>query len=238
MRVIEVSKRGFGGLLGGREKAAEDAVVNLFSKALDDSHVMLRNVHLPGSPEKIGLVLVGPDGVWHLDLVHLSRLVKTSMVWMYWDSVGQSVEPVPASEIVEQARVRLSEVRDVLSPQGATVRQAVIMTTPDTPHDFSLLGVDMLVFLDEIAEFANTVMPQYKAETPVDVAAVVDRLTGKAAEVPGADEAPAESAPPTFFQRRFPQLGHLFGWQIAFLAGMTVANCCVLGTLALLLLRG
>ncbi len=237
MRVIEVSKRGFAGLLGGREKAEEDSVVNLFSKALDDSHVMLRNVNLPGSKEKIGLVLAGPDGVWHLDLVHLTNLVKTSMVWMYYDSAKQSVEPVPATELVDQARARLADVRRALSPLGVYVRQAAIMTTPEAPHDFTLPGVDMLVFLDEVAEFVNTVMPQSKAETPVDVPAVVERLTHKEPEHAGADESGAESAAPNLFRRRVPQLGNMFGWQIAFLAGMAVANCCVLGLLAFILFQ-
>lgn len=239
MRVIELSKRGFGGLLGGREKTGEDSVVSLFGKALDDSYVMLRGVNLPGSAEKAGLVLAGPDGVWHLDLVHLTNLVKTSMVWMFYDSAKQSVEPVPANDLVERAHARLAGVHNALSPLGVNTRQAVVMTAPDAPHDFSLPGVDMLVFLDEVGEFVNVVMPQSKPDTPVDVPAVVERLTHQSAgaEAEGSGEGDAGSGLPNFFQRRVPQLGNMLGWQIAFLAGMAVANCCILGLLAYVLLN-
>ena len=81
MRTIDTAPAGFTEFLrGGREKNADDLVAGLLNKYLDDRHVLLRGVTLPGG-EKLGFVLLGPEGVWHLELLHLASLVNNGGVW-------------------------------------------------------------------------------------------------------------------------------------------------------------
>ena len=64
MRVLDVAQGGIGEFLrGGREKSSEENVIKLFGRGLDDHYVMLRNLVLPETTEKLGLVLVAPDGL-------------------------------------------------------------------------------------------------------------------------------------------------------------------------------
>ncbi|MBL8058335.1 MAG: hypothetical protein JNK29_16645 [Anaerolineales bacterium] len=238
MRLVDVMPSGFADFLrGGREKAGEDQIIAQFNKALPgDDHVLLRHLALPGSTDKLGLVLAGPEGIWHLEQVHLASLVNNAGVWMHWDYGKQSVQPVPFTQIASQARSRLAELQAFLGPEGFGARQALVVTTPNAPRDFAVPGMDLLFFVDEIAEFTQDVLPKYAPETPLAVAEVVDLLTGKTqAKGAAAAEAPSSGGAP-WLNQRYPRLGSLTGLQILVLTLATVANCCLLAILAVLLL--
>jgi hypothetical protein len=243
MRTIDTAPAGFTEFLrGGREKNAEDLVAGLLSKALDDMHVLLRGVALPNG-EKLGFVLVGPEGVWHLELLHLASLVNSGGVWMHWDYAQQSVQPVPVSNLAAQAQSKHAHLREFLAASGVEPQQAVVVAVPKAPHDFSLPGVEMLVFIEELEEFATVVLPQHAPATPLTVEPIIGRLMKHSGEASG--EAGAEAEPKTagpsalseLMQRRVPQLGNMLGWQIAVLAGLAFGNCCLLSAAAWVLLR-
>ena len=80
---------------------------------------------------------------------------------MHWDYTKQSVQPVPFSTIASQARSRLAEIQGHLGPAGFGARQALIVTTPNAPRDFAIPGLDIVLFVDEIAEFVRDVLPQH-----------------------------------------------------------------------------
>lgn len=242
MRTIDTAPAGFTEFLrGGREKNAEDLVAGQLNRSLDDSHVLLRGVVLPDG-EKVGFVLLGPEGVWHLELLHLASLVNNGGVWMHWDYTQQSVQPVPVSRIVSEAQTKLVKLRDFLAHAGVQPQQAVIVAVPKTPHDFRLPGLDMLVFVEEINEFATAVLPQNAPAQPITVEPLIGRFLkhggGAADEEGGAAPKPAQpNALSQLLQRRVPQLGNMLGWQVAFLVLMALANCCVLVTMAIVFLR-
>ncbi len=227
MRIVEATPSGFADFLrGGREKQGEDLVTAQFGKALDDSHILIRHLTLPDASEKTGFVLVGPNGLWHLELLHLASLVNNAGVWMHWDYAKQSVQPVPLSEIAAHARSRLAELQAFLGPAGLGARQAVVVATPRAPREFAVPGIDLVLFVEEIGEFVRDVLPQYAAETPLDAAEAVNLLTGKARPA-----TPPAAAGPTlsdWLKRRQPRLFSLTGLQLLVLGGMALANCCAL----------
>jgi hypothetical protein len=233
MRLIDVLPTGFADFLrGGREKTGEDQIIAQFGKALPgDDHVLLRHLALPGSADKLGLVLVGPEGIWHLEQVHLASLVNNAGVWMYWDYAKQSIQPVPFTQLASQARSRLAELQAFLGQAGLGARQALVVTSPNAPRDFTVPGMDLVLFVDEAAEFVKDILPKYAPETPLAVGEVVDLLTGKTQA-----KMPAAPAGPSWLNQRYPRLGSLTGLQLLVLALAGLANCCLFTILAVLLL--
>jgi hypothetical protein len=236
MRIVDVTPSGLADFLrSGREKAGEDLVVAQFGKVLDDTHVMLRHLTLPQAVDKLGLVLVGPDGIWHLELLHLASLVNNGGVWVHWDYTKQSVQPVPFSTIAEQARSRLAELQAFLGPAGFGARQAVVTASANVPHEFGVPGIDLLLFVEEIEEFVRDMLPRYAPSPPVAVDEAVNLLTHK----PQAPEAEASASRlSVWLNQRYPRLGSLTGLQLVTLALLTLANCCVLTIFATFLFSG
>lgn len=238
MRIVEATPSGFGDFLrGGREKQGEDLVTGQLARALGDSHTLLRHLTLPDSQDKLGFVLVGPDGIWHLELLHLASLVNNGGIWMHWDYEKQSVQPVPFTSLMERARARLAELQAHLAAEGYGARQAFIVTSPGAPQDFGIPGVELVLNANEIGEFVRDVMPQYASESPVDVEAAVSLLTRKPKKAALAAEAAGEpSALTAALNRRYRQLGSLSGFQLLVLGLLALANCCVLAVVVSLLL--
>lgn len=240
MRIVDATPSGFADFLrGGREKQGEDLVSGLLARALGDTHTLLRHLTLTDSNDKLGFVLVGPDGIWHLELLHLASLVNNGGIWMHWDYDKQSVQPVPFTLLTDRARARLAELQAHLAMDGYGARQAMIVTTPGAPHDFSVPGVELVLHANEIGDFVRDVMPQYAPESPIDVDAAVRLLTGKrTAAGPPAQAKGEPSALTTALNRRHRQLGSLTGFQILVLGLLALANCCVLAVVVSLLLSG
>ncbi|MBP7691975.1 MAG: hypothetical protein KA764_08660 [Anaerolineales bacterium] len=231
MRIIDVVPSGLTEFLrGGREKAGEDLVLAHFGKVLDDQHVMLRHLTLPEATDKLGLVLVGPEGIWHLEQLTLASLVNNAGVWMHWDYTKQSVQPVPFSTIASQARSRLAEIQAHLGPAGFGARQALIVTTPNAPRDFAIPGLDIVLFVDEIAEFVRDVMPQHAPAAPLAVPEAVNVLTGRTKPPAPSAAAPRPAGGPAWLSRRYPRLGALTGQQLLVLGLAVLGNCCLFST--------
>lgn len=239
MRTIDVVPAGFTEFLrGGREKQGEDSLAAQLGKHLDDQHILLRHLVLPGATDKLGFVLVGPEGIWHFELLHLASLVNNSGVWMYWDYSKQSIQPVPFSTLAGQSRSRLAELQAFLGPAGYGARQAVVITTPNAPHDFSIPGLDIVLYLDELAGFTRDTLPQHAPAAPLDVDEAVNLLTGKKAAPKTAPAAAKTGQPagPSWLKQRHPKLGAMTGLQITVLAVFGLLNCCALFFLAQILL--
>jgi hypothetical protein len=235
MRTIDVVPAGFTEFLrGSREKQGEDALIAQLAKNLDDTHVLLRHLILPNATDKLGFVLVGPQGIWHLELLHLASLVNNGGVWMYWDYAKQSIQPVPFNARAGQTRSRLAELQAFLGQSGFGARQAVVVTTPNAPRDFNLPGLDIVLFVGELGEFIREVMPQHATAAPLAVDEVVNLLTGK---TEAKKAAPAGKAGgPGWLKQRHPRLGSMTGLQVLVLSVFGLLNCCALAFLARVLL--
>jgi hypothetical protein len=239
MRVVDVVPSGLSEFLrgGGVEKSGEDLVTRQLSRALDDRYVLLRHVALPDSTEHLGMVLVGPTGIWHFDLLHLASLVKNGNYWVHWDQIQGAVQLVPLAEISAKARSRLAELRAVLAPHGLNAYQAVMVAALNVPRDFSVQNVERMLFVEDMQKFLEEDIPQTAPGEPINVNHAVDVLTGKIK--PAATEtAPAPAKGPSWFQRRESRFGNLTGLQITVLAVAAAVNCCLLAAFAYVLLSG
>ncbi|MGQ0601345.1 MAG: NERD domain-containing protein [Anaerolineales bacterium] len=228
MRIVDVVPSGLAEFLrGGTEKSGEDLVTRQLSRTLDDHYVLLRHLTLPESNEQLGMVLVGPAGIWHLDLLHLSSLVKNGTYWVHWDQVQGAVQLVPLGEISTKARSRLAELRAVLAPHGLNAYQAVMVAALNVPRDFSVQSVERMLFVEDLEKFIDEEMPQLAPGEPVNVQRAVDVLTGKV-KPPDSETAPAKARGPSWFQTRNPRAGNLTGMQLTVLIAAVLFNCCLL----------
>ncbi len=51
----------------GREQGAEERVGAFLERELDDVAIVLHDLHVPGSPARVELVVVAPSGIWVVD---------------------------------------------------------------------------------------------------------------------------------------------------------------------------
>jgi hypothetical protein len=234
MRVIDTVPAGLTDFLRtGRDKTNEDAVIKQFERHLDDHYVLLRNLTLPDSEEKLGLVLVGPNGAWHLELLHLASLSKSGPTWMHWDHDQQSIQVVQFNDIANAARSRLAELRAFLAAEGVPAYQLTFVPLLKIPRDFQVPGVERMFFLEDIEKFTKQELKN-ETEAKVKVNAVVSLLTGKSerSAVIGAPTLrPSGSASGNWLQRTFPQFGNLTGQQLLLVAGFAFLNLCLCGVL-------
>lgn len=236
MRIVDVVPSGLAEFLrGSTEKTGEELVTRQLSRLLDDRSVLLRHLTLPDSTEPLGMVLVGPNGIWHLDLLHLSSLVKNGTYWVHWDQVQGAVQLVPLGEISAKARSRLAELRAVLAPHGLNAYQAVMVAAVNVPRDFSVQSVERMLFVEDMQQFVEEEMPQLAPGEPVNVQRAVDVLAGKVKPASG-ETAPTAAKGPSWFQQRNPRLGNLTGTQLIVLITAILFNCCLLLVFAYVLL--
>jgi hypothetical protein len=70
-------------------EAGEDAVVEKARRALDGNWTLFRNIALPGKSADLDIVLVGPPGVWAIEVKSLSgRYKNIGEGWEYWAKGG------------------------------------------------------------------------------------------------------------------------------------------------------
>lgn len=228
MRIIDTVPAGLTDFLRtGRDKTNEDAVIKQFERYLDDQFVLLRNLTLPDSEEKQGLVLVGPNGVWQLELLHLASLSKSGPTWMHWDHEQQSIQVVQFNDLANAARSRLAELRAFLAAEGIPAYQLTMVPLLKVPRDFIVPGVERMFYLDDVEKFAKQELKG--AEGKVNVNAAVSLLTGHSQRtaVIGSSSPRAGSNSGAWLKRSFPQFGNLTGQQLALVGGFAFLNLCL-----------
>lgn len=236
MRVQDTIPSGFTDFLrSGREKTNEDFILAQFGKHLDDHYVMLRNLTLPEGDEKLGFVLVGPEGVWHIELLHLASLGKNGNIWMHWDYEKQSVQIVPFNDIAVHARSKLAELRAFLGPAGVPAYQVVMVPVAHLPEDFVVPGVERMLRVEEIPHFVQDVVHAQEPETPVNVGKVINLLTGKV-KISGTGPLVAAPARGDWLKQRHARFFHLTGQQIVIVSLVASVNLCLLLSFAVLVL--
>jgi hypothetical protein len=238
MQIVDVVPSGLAEFLrGGLEKTGQDLVMRKLGKLLDDHYVLLRHLTLPEASESMGMVLVGPTGVWQFELLHLASLVKNGNYWVHWDQVQGAVQLVPLGEISNAARNRMAELRAFLAPLGLSANQVVMVPTPGISREFSVNGVERMLFVEDIEKFVEEDLPRGAPAEPLNVNHVVDVLTGKVKLTE--TEAPAAKSKAKggdWLKQRIPRLGNLTGTQLLFVAVALLANCCLLSILAVVAL--
>ncbi len=86
---------------------AQDFVAQELTQYLDDAYVLLRNVTAPGLTHDADFIIVGPTGLWTIEVAYLKGLFKVDGVnWMSYTNKleFQTVEPNLVGHVRENAQ--------------------------------------------------------------------------------------------------------------------------------------
>ena len=161
----------------GRE--GEDEVVERLRTTLDNCWTIFRNLHLPGHSDDIDIVLVGPCGVWAVEVKSSRFTIKIEgrkwelQVKGRWTAARNN----PSDQITAKARL----LNDFLKRQGITrwVERAIALASPQPISNFDLseIPVWLLPTIEERVDHLSTRIPPTQKETQQIVAIFKDLAT-------------------------------------------------------------
>ena len=161
---IKVPYKNYRAFEAGRK--GEEKVVDRLRNALDNRWTIFRNLHLPGHNDDIDIVLVGPAGVWALEVK--STRTNTRVQGKRWEMQVQkgwvSSRENPSDQVTKDAR----QLNDFLKRQGIVrwVERAVVLTgyQPITNFTDSEIPIWLLPTLEENVGVLTTRMPPTQKE--------------------------------------------------------------------------
>jgi len=146
-------------------EAGEDAVVEKARRALDGNWTLFRNVVLPGRKSDIDIILVGPPGVWAIEVKTLSGKFKVvGDVWLA--KSGKAWEAI-RKDPARQARRGALALKQFLQADGikSYIHDAVAWAEPnaDLTIENPLVAVWEFDYVeDELGNLGNpTPLPAY-----------------------------------------------------------------------------
>ena len=150
-----------------RGRWGEEAVVERLRVALDNHWVIFHNLHLPDRKDDLDIVLVGPGGVWALEVKAFKENVRAlNDTWERQTKGGwKKLDHNPSKQVAENA----TRLNVYLQKQGIKrwIEKAVVMAQPQPISNFEHSTVD--VWLLPTLESKTTVLatrnPPSEAET-------------------------------------------------------------------------
>jgi hypothetical protein len=136
-----------------RGKAGEEAVAEVMRTILDNRWTIFRNLHLPGRKDDLDVVLVGPAGIWVVEVkAYRWRLRVTGDRWERakgtgWRGIDQKSSPSG------QAKGNARRLRNFLNEQGIPipwVHPVFVLSKPQRPQDVA--SADPAVWLLPVLE--------------------------------------------------------------------------------------
>jgi len=148
-----------------RGREGEDKVVEKLRTSLHHSWTIFRNVHLPDRKDDLDIVLVGPGGVWVIEVkAYKGALQFRHGKWERRTKTGwANLRENPSSQVTGNAK----RLNDYLKRQGLVrwVERAVALAEPQPITNFEL--VDIPIWLpptieDHVAKLATRTPPDEK----------------------------------------------------------------------------
>ncbi len=165
----------------GRE--GEEKVVERLRSALDNRWTIFRNLHLPGHNDDIDVVLVGPAGVWAMEVKSSRSTVKIEGKKWELKVKGRwvSAQNNPSDQITVNAKL----LNDFLKRQGITrwIECAIVLASsqPISNFDLSEIPVWLLPTIEEKVTNLSTRVPPTEKDIEQIVAIFKDLATKRIA---------------------------------------------------------
>jgi hypothetical protein len=120
----------------GRGRKGEQTVVDRLRTILDNRWTIFRNLHLPDRKDDVDIVLVGPGGVWAVEIKAFRENVRSQNgAWEWQTKRGwKKLEQNPSRQVTENAK----RLNFYLQQQGITrwVERAVALAEPQPIQNF------------------------------------------------------------------------------------------------------
>lgn len=159
-------------------KEGEDAVVERLRTTLDNQWTIFRNIQLPNHNDDLDVVLVGPGGVWVLEIKAYSGTVRVeNQIWEHqvkggWKRLGGN----PSKQAVRNS----ANLNDFLKRQGLErwVEKAIVMAKPQPISNFETSDVPVWL-LPQVEDKVTSLSTRY-SPTEKEISQIVDLLKGLA----------------------------------------------------------
>ncbi len=104
--------------LGNSDEYAEDAIVARFMRGLDNRFIMLRDLQLEGSGEPFRPILVGPAGVYLLNISHAKGFFRAKDdTWWEMNKTSQKYGPARPN-LIKQTKEYSQKLAQILEAHG------------------------------------------------------------------------------------------------------------------------
>jgi hypothetical protein len=104
--------------IGKTDEYAEDAIVARFMRGLDNRFIMLRNLQLEGTGEACRPILVGPAGIYLLNISHAKGIFKAKdETWWEMDRTNQKFGP-SRPNLIKQTKDYSQKLAQILDAHG------------------------------------------------------------------------------------------------------------------------
>jgi hypothetical protein len=170
---------------------AQDVVLAIINKQLDSNYALLRNVTLPNTEITLPMVLLGPPGVYLLNVAH-ERGIFTARDDQWGTMMGDRLVPARINQLTRtQAFGRVLQLYlDRQGFKGSVVVESVLLAADPGMQIESTRPVIRVVMSDALERFAaslNQARPTLNSPLAHDLAHAI--LVGRPAK-PDASEAP------------------------------------------------
>lgn len=213
-----------------RALESEDTVIEILANHLDDDYTLICNALLLEDGPDADLILVGPNGVWAGEFVHLSGDFKASGEnWLAYDSARKDYTPAEPNPIAT-ARANAGVIHEYLHSKDLPVPWVNPVVFLTDPHNINVYGESPAVAIIRREEIYQFVTQEVRDLDPVmdeaDVAAIVEVLRPYFTASAAVEAARTDvKEPPKHF------LG-MSSVQWAILLALALADICVLGGFA------
>lgn len=166
--------------LGGvwyRDAVAQRDAIVLFERILDNRFILLRNITLPGVEVSIPMILVGPTGIWVLNVSGLRGVYRAKEdAWMI-GSGGTFKRAKP--NLIQRVELYARSLETYLHKQGlpaTAVKPALLFTDPGLHVDVTHAAV-RVVMSDALDRFLTGVMQDRTELSAIAVQDTVQKLS-------------------------------------------------------------
>ena len=176
---------------------AQKVVVSRLEKQLDNRYMLMRNVTLPNSDIMLPLILLGPQGIYLLNVTHLRGVYQAKNE--DWGTLeGEVFKPASINLLVRTARLgRALEV--YLKRQGHEAQsvEPVLVAADPGLHVDSVRPIVRVVLSDAIDRFAASLKQAQPVLSTAAILDLVERIQSprQKSEEPSAEPAPAAKPP-------------------------------------------
>jgi hypothetical protein len=189
-----------------KDVEAQKLVLAVFDKVLDKNYTFLRNVTPPGLNAMLPLILVGPTGVYVMDVTPLTGMYRAK--GNQWGTISGNTFKAEKTNLLTRTERMARAVQVYLQRQGysdLSAVEAILLCSDPSIHVDSLRPVIRIVMRDALERFAISVTQARTLFSPESVQDIINRIinppkpaTAKSAEAAASAAPSAGQGEPTF----------------------------------------
>lgn len=180
------------------DRKAEETVIAVLSRVLDNKHHLIRHVAIPGSEKPVSLVLVGPEGIYVILPSGVSGIFRAkNELWLEMNRRSRKYQPVSANPIARLLKM-VRQVNELLASKNIThpELQPALLFTDAGAHVDAVRPAVRVVLKDGIERYGISLAQADITIKPAAVQDIVDALyKAPVAEVTPEPEEEIEAQP-------------------------------------------